>query len=37
MDNNDIERERGITIFAKNCAIRYRADAGVRAVVLRRR
>jgi GTP-binding protein len=24
MDNNDIERERGITIFAKNCAIRYR-------------
>ena len=23
MDNNDIERERGITIFAKNCAIRY--------------
>jgi GTP-binding protein len=24
MDNNDIERERGITIFAKNCAVRYR-------------
>ena len=24
MDSNDIERERGITIFAKNCAIRYR-------------
>jgi GTP-binding protein len=23
MDNNDIERERGITIFAKNCAVRY--------------
>src|SRR5947208_2871045 len=23
MDNNDIERERGITIFAKNCAIEY--------------
>jgi GTP-binding protein len=23
MDSNDIERERGITIFAKNCAIRY--------------
>ena len=23
MDNNDIERERGITIFAKNCAIDY--------------
>ncbi|HLX28138.1 MAG TPA: translational GTPase TypA, partial [Casimicrobiaceae bacterium] len=24
MDSNDLERERGITIFAKNCAIRYR-------------
>src|SRR6058998_4149914 len=23
MDNNDIERERGITIMAKNCAIEY--------------
>src|SRR5689334_24769005 len=23
MDTNDLERERGITIFAKNCAIRY--------------
>src|SRR5487761_2082200 len=23
MDSNEIERERGITIFAKNCAIRY--------------
>ena len=28
MDSNDIERERGITIFAKNCAIRY--DSGDR-------
>ena len=26
MDSNDIERERGITIFAKNCAIRYLQD-----------
>jgi len=26
MDSNDLERERGITIFAKNCAINY---AGV--------
>jgi GTP-binding protein len=26
MDSNDIERERGITIFAKNCAVEY---AGV--------
>ena len=24
MDSNDLERERGITIFAKNCAVRYR-------------
>src|SRR5258708_257138 len=24
MDSNDIERERGITIVAKNCAVRYR-------------
>ena len=23
MDSNDIERERGITIYSKNCAIRY--------------
>ncbi|MGH8149627.1 MAG: GTP-binding protein, partial [Steroidobacteraceae bacterium] len=26
MDSNDIERERGITILAKNCSIRYRHD-----------
>jgi GTP-binding protein len=24
MDKNELERERGITIFSKNCAIRYR-------------
>src|ERR1043166_8202439 len=24
MDSNDLERERGITILAKNCAINYR-------------
>jgi GTP-binding protein len=24
MDSNDLERERGITILAKNCAVRYR-------------
>ena len=24
MDSNDLERERGITILAKNCAIEYR-------------
>ena len=23
MDSNDIERERGITIFSKNCAVDY--------------
>src|SRR6185437_7832871 len=27
MDSNDLERERGITIFAKNCAIRYARGA----------
>ncbi|MBS0324965.1 MAG: translational GTPase TypA [Proteobacteria bacterium] len=27
MDSNDLERERGITIFAKNCAIRYTRGA----------
>ena len=25
MDSNDIERERGITILAKNCAVEYEA------------
>ena len=24
MDSNDLERERGITIYSKNCAIRYK-------------
>ena len=24
MDNNDLERERGITIYSKNCSIRYK-------------
>src|SRR5260370_20096183 len=24
MDSNDLKRERGITILAKNCAVRYR-------------
>jgi len=28
MDSNPLERERGITIFAKNCAINYRARDG---------
>ncbi|MCA9247620.1 MAG: GTP-binding protein, partial [Planctomycetales bacterium] len=28
MDSNDLERERGITIFSKNCAVRYLADDG---------
>ncbi len=31
MDSNDIERERGITIFSKNCAIRY-GDARINIV-----
>ena len=29
LDSNPLERERGITIFAKNCAIRYTDRAGV--------
>jgi GTP-binding protein len=28
MDSNDLERERGITILAKNCAIQYHAKDG---------
>ncbi len=28
MDSNDLERERGITIFSKNCAIRYKSLEG---------
>ena len=28
MDTGDLERERGITITAKNCAVRYPADDG---------
>ena len=24
MDNNDLEKERGITIYSKNCAIKYK-------------
>ena len=28
MDSNDIERERGITILAKNCAINYTSPTG---------
>jgi len=31
MDSNDLERERGITILAKNCAIRY-GDARINIV-----
>ena len=26
-DSNDLERERGITIFSKNCSVRYRSEA----------
>jgi GTP-binding protein len=28
MDSNDLERERGITILAKNCSIRYANEQG---------
>ena len=27
-DSNDLERERGITIFSKNCAVRYTSESG---------
>ena len=27
-DSNDLERERGITIFSKNCAVHYTCQAG---------
>ena len=29
LDSNDLERERGITILSKNCAVRYRGADGV--------
>ena len=29
MDSNPIERERGITILSKNCAVKYTAKSGV--------
>lgn len=29
MDSNDLERERGITIFSKNCAVQYQAPDGI--------
>ena len=28
LDSNDLERERGITIFSKNCSVRYTAQDG---------
>ena len=28
MDSNDLERERGITIFSKNCAVNYTSEDG---------
>jgi GTP-binding protein len=28
MDSDPIERERGVTIFSKNCALRYRTEGG---------
>jgi len=28
LDSNDLERERGITILSKNCAVRYVTDEG---------
>ena len=28
LDSNDLERERGITIFSKNCSVRYQSSEG---------
>lgn len=28
MDSNDLERERGITILSKNCAVNYHSEDG---------
>ncbi len=28
LDSDDLERERGITIFSKNCAVRYQSEEG---------
>ena len=28
LDSNDLERERGITIFSKNCSVRYQSAEG---------
>ena len=33
MDSNDLEREKGITILAKNTAVNYQAPDGERIVV----
>lgn len=32
MDSNDIERERGITILAKNCAVEYKAPTSTSSI-----
>src|SRR5215471_9910966 len=29
LDSNDLERERGITILSKNCAVTYKANDGL--------
>ena len=32
MDSNDIERERGITILAKNCAVEYEGPTSTSSI-----
>ncbi|MCW2522686.1 MAG: GTP-binding protein TypA, partial [Frankiales bacterium] len=33
MDSNDLEREKGITILAKNTAINYKSPAGEQMII----
>ena len=36
MDSNDLERERGITIYSKNCSVTYKDYMAVNERVMKR-